>query len=362
LPADDKPSTITRSTAVLLFLERARQLDPSFALMPANQTQVAHICRLVHGMPLAIELAASWIRILPPAEIVAEIERSLDFLELAGRDATQRHRSLRAVFDYSWALLTLEEQDVLARLAVFRGGCSREAAKAVAHASSPLLAALVDKSLIRRAENVTGTSRLELHELVRQFAEERLREAGKMEQTRTAHLTWMLELAEELQDKILTADGLSAVTTLEAEQGNLRHALVWAIEQKYIEAGLRLAGALKRFWFHQGYLTEGRDWYGKVLHNAEAAPPSLVKARALYAAGDLARWQGDYAEAITLLEASTQVYDALDEPIGTARSNLVLAGIALIHQKWTRATALCEESLATFRSFGDDRGVSQALN
>ena len=362
LPADDTPTTVVRSSAVLLFLERARQLDPSFALMPSNQTEVAGICRLLHGMPLAIELAASWIRLLAPAEILDEIERSLDFLDLGGRDASPRHRSLRAVFDYSWGLLTPEEQRALARLAVFRGGATRDAAKAVAGASAPLLAALVDKSLVRRVESTTGTSRYDLHELVRQFAEQRLNAMGQLADTRTAHMRWMLALAEDSHDRIAGADAMRIFTILQSEQSNIRHALGWIVQQQQIEPGLRMTAALKRWWFHQGYLTEGRGWYDQVLRTAADAPPSHYKGRVLAAAGDLARWQGDYDHAVRLLEASTAVYAAIDEPLGVARANLILGGIASMRQEITHATELCVSSLETFRAIGYERGILQALN
>lgn len=361
LPADDKPTTIVRSSAVLLFLERARQLDPTFALTPTNQHDVAQLCRLLHGMPLAIELAASWVRILSPNEILDEVRRSLDFLERGGRDATPRHRSLRAVFDYSWVLLSTDEQQALSRLAVFRGGCTREAARAVAGANAPILAALVDKSLVRRVESA-GMSRFDLHELVRQFAEQRLREAGDVAATRTAHFEWMLKLAEDTHSKMAGPDALRYFTILETEHANMRHALEWGVDQPLIDGGLRMSSSLKRWWFHQGYFTEGREWYAQVLRVAVDAPPTIAKGRTLTAAGDLARWQGDEAQAITLLEEAVSVYSAIGEPLGIARTNLILAGIYLTHQDIAHAMVLSESSLAAFRAAGYERGISQALN
>jgi predicted ATPase/transcriptional regulator with XRE-family HTH domain len=362
LPADDSPNAVIHSSAVLLFLERARQLDPSFALVPTNQREVARICRLVHGMPLAIELAATWIRTLHPGEIAEEIERSLDFLDYGGRDASPRHRSLRAVFDYSWGLLEPEEQTTLARLSVFRGGCTREAAKVVAGATVPVLAALVDKSLVRRVESVPGTSRYDLHELLRQFAEERLRDAGQVEATRNAHVAWALALAERAHEEILGPDGPRVFATLQAEQGNLRHALAWTTEGGSAQSGLRMAGALKRFWFHRGYLTEGREWYTRVLASSTAEPPSPARGRVLASAGDFANWQGDYDEAIALLDACVAEYEAIGDPLGVARANLILAGIYSMRHDIPHAIALSEASLATFRAHRSTRGITQALN
>ncbi|CAN5833583.1 hypothetical protein BH10CHL1_BH10CHL1_14360 [soil metagenome] len=138
--------------AVLLFLERAQQATPQFRLDSSNKTAVARICQLVDGMPLGIELAAAWVNVLDPQEIADELAHNIDFLARSNRDATPRHRSMRAVFDHSWALLNEDERAILGRLATFRGGCTRDAAQSVAEATLPRLAGLIDKSLVRRRQ------------------------------------------------------------------------------------------------------------------------------------------------------------------------------------------------------------------
>ena len=158
------------SGALRLFVERATQVEPGFSLDDDERTEAVRICRLVEGLPLGIELAASWVSVLSCAEIADEIEQNIDFLATSMRDVPERHRSLRAAFDQSWRLLSGEQQDVLARLSVLRGDFGREAAAAVADADLRLLSELVSKSLVRRSD----FGRYELHELLRQYAAEKL--------------------------------------------------------------------------------------------------------------------------------------------------------------------------------------------
>ncbi|MCP4589222.1 MAG: hypothetical protein GY842_00620, partial [bacterium] len=169
-PAKDTLEQAAQYSAIKLFLGSARRVQPDFELTPANLADVARICRLVQGMPLGILLAAGWIEMLTPAEIAAEIGTSLDFLETDVRDVPARHRSMRAVFDHSWNLLTERERQVLHGLSVFRGGCTREAAQEITGASLRELMALVRKSLLHRASG----GRYEMHELLRQYSAERL--------------------------------------------------------------------------------------------------------------------------------------------------------------------------------------------
>ncbi|MFO7537081.1 MAG: BTAD domain-containing putative transcriptional regulator, partial [Chloroflexota bacterium] len=171
LPAAPVAEEMEASSAVTLFVQSARRADNSFNLTPADYEAVARICRLVGGLPLGIELAASWTRLLSCAEIAQEIEQGLDFLTVSTRNMPQQHQNLRAVFDQSWALLTAAEQQVLQALTIFQGSFTRPAATSVAGASLSLLSGLIDKSLLR----YLGPDRYSLHELIRQYAAERLR-------------------------------------------------------------------------------------------------------------------------------------------------------------------------------------------
>jgi predicted ATPase len=187
-----------RYSAVALFLQRAHQVHAAFAPGEDEKQAIARICRLVEGMPLAIELAASWTPMLSCAEIVHEIEQNLDILTSRLRDAPLRHRSLEAVFAHSWRLLSAEEQRLFAQLSVFRGRFTRQAAAQVAGATLPDLFALADKSLLRRADNGT----YEIHELTRQFATARLQELGELAATRKRHEAYFVALAEEGLDRV----------------------------------------------------------------------------------------------------------------------------------------------------------------
>ncbi len=220
------PGEAATSDAVMLFLQRARQVSSSFALMPHNQAAVTRICTVLGGMPLAIELAAAWVHTLAPDEIEAEIARGLDFLTRADRSAPARHRSLRAVFDYSWQLLSAAEQVAAARLAIFRDGFQREAAHFVAGAGLTQLAALIDKSLVQTkteaAPEMSGSLRYEIHELLRQFLLDKMKEAGEAELIHRRHAEFFTQLAERIEPHLYAEESPVWLRQLEGEQGNLR--------------------------------------------------------------------------------------------------------------------------------------------
>ena len=218
-------------SAIALFVQQARRVRAGFALTAADEAAVVRICQLAEGVPLAIELAASWLRVLSCGEILHELEQGLDFLTSTLQNVPARHQSLRAVFEHSWALLPPSEQDLFRRLSVFRGGFRREAAAQVVGASLPLLAGLADKSLLRR--NADG--RYEVHELLRLYADEHLRaNTAEFGQVHDAHCRYYAELLSQYQPQ-LQASGpelQSALAALSLEQENVRAAWNWAVEQR----------------------------------------------------------------------------------------------------------------------------------
>lgn len=257
----------TTDPAALLFLARARQVDHRFALTPEQAPLVHAICRRLEGMPLGIELAAAWVRILPLAEILAEIERSLDFLAAHGPQADVRHRSLRAVFDQSWQRLAPEEQRLLARLTVFRGGATREAVAEVVgapptSAAAPAallrtLAALADKSLLQRGVDATGATRYALHELVRQYAADRLADDPEEEAaTRTRHAAYYAGWAAAQNERIRSADQYACIEAFEREIDQIRAAWAWAIARRDLGLAQQLQHPL--IWMY-----ELRNWYAE---------------------------------------------------------------------------------------------------
>lgn len=223
---------IEQTEAAILFIERAQQVTGHFTLTHENRDAVARICTLLGGMPLALELAASWTRVLNCDEIAEEIQRSIDFLALADRDMTPRHRSMRAVFDHSWSLLTEPERQALAQLSIFRGGCRREAALAVAHANLPVLASLIDKSLLRKSQVGTIT-RYDMHELIRQYAEDQLRSTPSTDAaTQQRHGAYYLGLVGDRAAAISTTRMREVMAELNAEIDNLRQAWDWAVTKQ----------------------------------------------------------------------------------------------------------------------------------
>ncbi|MBE7549953.1 MAG: tetratricopeptide repeat protein [Anaerolineales bacterium] len=353
-------------SAVQLFLQRARQARSDFVLAKDESLYVKRICQLVEGMPLALELAAAWVRLMSCQEIAQEIERNLDFLSTPLRNMPDRHRSLGAVFDHSWHYLSRDEQRVFRGLTVFRGGFTREAAEQVAGASLPLLAALVDKSMLRRNDS----GRYELHELLRQYGAEKLDEAGEADQIRSRHLEFFLNLAEEAEPKLQGAEQATWLKKLNTENGNLRAALAWSLEGGDADMGLRLAATLGEFWFMRGQLFgEGIEWLERVLSGVEATEPTRARARAFRRLGMLTELQGNYAAARSAFEQSLVLYRELGDKEGIAAS-LNYLGETVATQGYEVAARLLfaaarsayEESLASLRQQGDQWRIARALN
>jgi predicted ATPase len=229
---------LTQYAAVQLFIERARALQADFTVTNENAAAVAEICYRLDGLPLAIELAAAWSEMLRPEEILAELDRSLDFLETDLRDIPERHRSLRAVFDYSWDLLTPAEQGVFRQLAVFRGGFPRQAAQAVTGATLVDLRGLVGKSLLR----LTPAGRYEIHELLRQYAAERLEQAAEASAAHDRHCAFHIHLLHEWAQGFADARQKGVMQAMRSDGDNARAAWAWALEHRQVD---RLAQGLE---------------------------------------------------------------------------------------------------------------------
>lgn len=235
--------------AVALYAERARRSNPDFVLDESTLPAVVATCRLVHGLPLGIELAASWLRVLPPHEIAAEIERSLDFLVARHRDVPERHRSLENAFEHSWRLLRPDERKVLRMLAVCRGGFRRRAATEIAGATIAQLASLAEKSLLR----VGASGRYDRHPLLYHYTIEKL-EAHPAERAEAArrHASSYLALLSRLEDDLVGAGQSEAVETIAEELDNVHAAWRWAAEHEDIEALQRACRPLQLFYIQRG--------------------------------------------------------------------------------------------------------------
>jgi predicted ATPase len=342
-PPGDQREALETYSAVQLFVERARQVRRQFALTGGE------------------ELAAATVRDRSCREIADQIETTLAVLATSLLDVPARHASMRAVFDHSWQLLAAEEQRVFRQVSVFRGGFQSDAAAAVTGASEPVLTALIEKSLLRRTEHPQGTWRNDLHEVVRQYAFERLQRAGEVEQTRDRHAGYVVMLAEEAEPQLAGAEQKLWLDRLEREHDNLRAALQWVLERGEAGMAARLGGALWRFWWMHGHLREGRAWLEQVLGMSQIGSPKAAWAKACHGAGVLADEQGDYAQARSFYEASLTLRRRLGDRQGMA-SSLNSMGVGAYYQgDYVRAQALFEESVALKWELGDRSGIAGSL-
>jgi len=237
-PQNESEPGVETYSAMQLFVQSARRGGPSFRL--DDITSVARICKLVEGLPLAIELAAGWVHQMPCEGIAAHIERDLDFLATNLRGVPERHRSTRALFEHSWRLLSADEQAAMRKLSIFRGSFDAPAAEYIGGAPLHTLSALAEKSLIR----FSPSGRYDLHELLRQFAEEKLREAGEFAAIQDRHLDYYITWAEEANQRLRSGEQMTWYRRIETEHDNLQAALRWGTSEQRSETGLRLAVAL----------------------------------------------------------------------------------------------------------------------
>jgi non-specific serine/threonine protein kinase len=341
---------------------------------------VAEICGRLDGLPLAIELAAARIKLLPPSALLAQLEHSLGFLVGGARDLSERQQAMSSTLAWSENLLSAEERVLFRRLAVFAGGCALEVAQAVCVApegAEPLggdvlagLSALVDQSLVQQREE-GGEPRFGMLHVVREYALDRLEASGEAEALRRAHAAYMLALAERAEPELTGPDAGRWLGRLECEHDNLRMALAWARERGEAETSLRLVAAIFRFWMVRGHLREGRAWVdglltlGSGMTDVESqdvgAGSAAAWVRALLAAGVLALYQGDEAAArIWLAQAAARGRAVGD--LRTAANALSSLGVVAMHQgDMEQAGARIEESLALMREVGERRGIAAVL-
>jgi predicted ATPase/DNA-binding CsgD family transcriptional regulator len=359
--------------SVRLFVERAASARPGFALTVENASAVGRICERLDGMPLAIELAASRVRALSPRQILDRLDDRFRILT-GGRASVQRHRTLKATMDWSYELLSEKEKALFRRLSVFAGGWALEAAEAVCAGGGipqdevlDLLCRLVDQSLVVVWE-WGGEARYRLLETVRQYGKEKLEDSGEDEEVGRRHSGFFLELAEIAETALLGPKQETWVERLEVEHDNLRAALDWSEREPIAtEAGLRLAGALQRFWTIRGHFTEGQARLQTLLTLPGASARSAARARACYALGMLYYRRGNYAagdlkKARASFEESLEIFRRLEDEEQIAASLAELGNIHTEFGEYDTARASFEESLMLQRRSGDERGIARTLN
>jgi predicted ATPase len=361
-------AALVQYAAVALFIQRAQAVKPDFQVTSANAPAVAEICVRLDGLPLAIQLAAARIKLLPPTALLGRLSNRLKVLTGGIRDLPARQQTMRATIEWSYHLLQPAEQRLFWRLAVFVGGWTVAAAEAVCNADGdpPLdgLQSLLDKSLIQQVEGADGEIRFTMLETVREYAIEQLAGGGEEEAARRQHAAYYLALVEAAATELHGTQQAQWLDRLEAEHDNLRTALVWSMESRAIEVGLRIAAALISFWSMRGYVREGRRHLNAVLA-CTAAPagttprpfvPDPHVARALAGAGELAWLQGDYALARDELEQSVGLWRQLAGRHGLAEALHMLGHVRSDQRDYAAAQALFEESLALYEAAGDTRG------
>ena len=381
--------------AVQLFAQRAQLAQANFVVTPTNQTAVHHICRLVEGMPLALLLAASWITLLTPAEIASELEEAtktntgLDLLQADWRDMPPRQRSLRTVFDYSWQLLSATEQDVCAQLALFQGDFTPQAAQAVTGASLSMLMGLVHRSFLNRS----GNGRFTMHELLRQYAAERLARTSPLQsQAATKHAHFYTQFVAQQTGHLQGKEQETALIQLEKDNENIRLAWQWAIQQKAAENLAQLWPGLTLFFLERHRYQEGEAWLAEALSQMQEGEDELVAGLTAAQAHMLARqqhhqtaqtlaqiaaklsprnpfthlqlghtWllQGSLAESQHHFEQAQQGYQAMPDSWGEGQAFAGLAETANLQGNYEAAQAQFETSLRLLQTCEDRRG--QAL-
>jgi non-specific serine/threonine protein kinase len=369
---------IARSPAVTLFVERAHDRNPTFQLTAENASAVAEICTRLDGLPLGIELAAARARLLTPSEIAGRLDQGLPFLDEGSRDRPQRQRTLRDAIGWSHDLLSIEEQVLFRRLAVFVGGFSVSAAETIAGRAAQadagisdgpalpdssvldLIHSLVDKSLLKRDAEAAET-RFRWLETVREFGIERLQASGEANALRASHAAYCLALVRDIESD---PNEMVRSHRLEREHDNVRAAMRWALEGGDVLIGLRLASTLRRFWWRRGYLSEGRRWLADLLARGGRDPAvreTAEWATALGAAGFLAWAQTDYPAALNYHREAIERWVELGEPHGLAAAQGFLGSALSFQGELRAARPVLEQSLAGWRTLGHTIGTGNAL-
>jgi predicted ATPase/DNA-binding CsgD family transcriptional regulator/transcriptional regulator with XRE-family HTH domain len=357
------PTEVLGTESARLFFERARAIRADFAITRDNAAAVAEICRRLDGLPLAIELAAARVKVLPPVALLDHLQRRLPILTGGARDLPSRQQTLRATIAWSYQLLEHTQQQLFRRLTVFVGGCTLSSVAAVCLEDGVepdellnLIAALVDQSLLNQVESADNGPRYRLLETIREYGLEQLAASGEVEKLARQHATYFLALAEDAEAGLTGASWRTWRWKLHADRENLRAALDWAVAWGEADVALRLVGSLWR-WFRPDAIAEGRRW----IEQALALPGGAVqpRAKALFAFGVVAMQQGDYRVAAGAWKESIDIWRALGDLPRLADTLMFLASI---YRPNARAVpALLDESIALARQVGAPRRLALAL-
>jgi len=354
IPKDPKSETFVRGTSIELFIQRARRAKAGFIAENDDLPTIAHICKLVDGMPLGIELAAAWVRMLSCEEIAHEIEKGLDILHASVRDIPARHRSMYAVFDHSWKLLTEEEQLILCRLSVFQGGFSREAAEQVTGATLSNLSALVTKSIIRRS----GNDRYDLHEVIRQYSMSRLDKNNlQYLETYDLHSDYYLKFVSRFETGLRSSAQQDAKKELTNELDNLRAAWRWGIEHRRFELIGKASRSFGWYFEVSGLLREGIEQFEPLIQILKAGTYpgqwDRVLGSTLSQQGLLYFRKGQLSEAQMLYEESIDILRPTSDQVLLAEALVFLGIIMHLNGKYEQSISQLKEGLAYAKKGND---------
>jgi predicted ATPase/class 3 adenylate cyclase len=361
-------AALSRYAAVALFIERSVAIRADFAVTNENGSTVAEICRRLDGLPLAIELAAARIRLLPPQAMLARLERRLPLLTGGARDLPARQQTLRGAIAWSYDLLDEAERALFRRLSIFVGGWTLEAAETVSNSEElgvdvlEGVASLVAKSLVRQETGLEGEPRFGMLETIREYGLEQLEASGEVDATRRQYVAFFMSLAEQAEPMLLGREQLTWLRRLDLEHGNVRAILAWSRDQHIPDdVGLRLAGALPWYWYFRNHLGEGRGWVEPMLVSSVAAARTGARARVLYAAARFANHQADYQRVQVLAHESATIFREVGDLQGAGRSLAVLGVAAGTEGQIAAGRSALEESVMIARAVGDRWGVAYAL-
>lgn len=364
-PPDDVsgPDDASQFSAIHLFVERARAVNPAFQITDHNAATIAQICALLDGLPLAIELAAVRTKVLPLPTILQRLAggtgQSLTFLRSTVHDVVQRHQTLHETLNWSYELLDPGQQRLFRHLSVFLGGWTLQAALTIANAESQAttqddlleqMEALIDHSLVKRVTlekspvEENPEPRFHLLETVREYAQGQLEACGEREDIQRRHASYYLALAERVEPNLPGREQITAVSMLSREQDNLRVALAWAMQHDEAEIAQRLCGALGIFWEARSQFKEARRRIDAALKMTQETPPA-VRAKLLMAASRITLWEFECERSRELAQEALALYEAMEDLAGKTRAIFQIGGTWHMQGEYTLATRYLEESL-----------------
>jgi predicted ATPase/DNA-binding winged helix-turn-helix (wHTH) protein len=361
-------SDLRENPSVNLFAQRAAAVKPDFQLTAENASIVAEICSRVDGLPLAIELAAARVKVLPLPGILTRLQSRLHLLTAGARDLPQRQQTLRNTIDWSYGLLTEAEQKLLRRLSVFWGGCTLEAAEAVSNTKDDLggdifdlMSSLVDKSLIQQRQEEKDEPRFRMLETIREYSLERLQQSGEEASTKRAHAAYCLVLAEEGNPELSEPERAAWLTRCDVEHDDFRAALDFLFETRDFDWGFRFSTALFRFWDMREHSAEGRARLEQILELA-GANYTRERAKTCLFLGAFTTAQGDFRAAAHYSELGRSLFEELNDRLGVALSWNASAIGARDRGDYITAQSNFEKSLTFFRTVGDRTATARCLH